>query len=396
MKANESKSAFICFHLFSFIWSFWGGSGPLPTRGRVVSAGMGGARAVQSNRVASAAAEGRYGPPGWDKNESMTTSVDNSRSKIETIVSRHDVVILVPCFNEELTVGKTVDAFREALPSATVYVYDNNSTDRTIDVAQAAGAVVRSEPRQGKGNVVRRMFADIDADIFVLVDGDATYEAAAAPRMVRRAIEENLDFVNGARVSRSMEAYRKGHRFGNTVLTAMVRKLFGKQFTDMLSGYKVFSRRYVKSFPAMSRGFEIETELTVHALELRMPSAEEFTAYGERPSGSVSKLSTFRDGARILRLIFDLVRNERPLQFFGLVGAVLILIAVALAVPLADTYLETGLVPRLPTAVLDVGLIILGFLSCLAGLILDVVATMRNEMKRLAYLSYPPVSAGRR
>lgn len=325
----------------------------------------------------------------------MTASVDSSKSGIEPIGCKHQIAILVPCFNEELTVEKTVAAFREALPLATVYVYDNNSTDRTINVAQAAGAVVRSEPRQGKGNVVRRMFADIDADIFVLVDGDATYDAQAAPRMVRRAIEENLDFVNGARISQSMEAYRRGHRFGNYVLTEMVRNLFGKQFTDMLSGYKVFSRRYVKSFPAMSRGFEIETELTVHALELRMPSAEELTAYGERPSGSVSKLSTFRDGARILRLIFDLVRNERPLQFFGLVGAVLILTAVALAVPLAETYFETGLVPRLPTAVLAIGLITIGFLSFLAGLILDVVATMRSEMKRLIYLSYPPVSVGR-
>jgi glycosyltransferase involved in cell wall biosynthesis len=325
----------------------------------------------------------------------MTTSSDNSKSGIETIVCRHEVAVLVPCFNEELTVGKTVAAFREALPSATIYVYDNNSTDRTNDFARAAGAVVRSEPRQGKGNVVRRMFADIDADIFVLVDGDATYDAEAAPRMVRRVIEENLDFVNGARVSKSMDAYRKGHRFGNYVLTELVRNIFGRQFTDMLSGYKVFSRRYVKSFPAMSRGFEIETELTVHALELRMPSAEEPTAYGERPSGSVSKLSTFRDGARILRLIFDLVRNERPLQFFGLAGALLILVAVVLAIPLAETYFQTGLVPRLPTAVLAIGLVIIGFLSFLAGLILDVVATMRSEMKRLAYLSYPPVSAGR-
>jgi glycosyltransferase involved in cell wall biosynthesis len=326
----------------------------------------------------------------------MTTVVDSAKPGIESLVCKREIAVLVPCFNEELTIGRTVAAFREALPSATIYVYDNNSTDRTLEVARAAGAVVRSEPRQGKGNVVRRMFADIDADIFVLVDGDATYEAEAAPRMVRRAIEENLDFVNGARVSQTMGAYRRGHRFGNYVLTAMVRNIFGKQFTDMLSGYKVFSRRYVKSFPAMSRGFEIETELTVHALELRMPCAEELTAYGERPSGSVSKLGTFRDGARILRLIFDLVRNERPLQFFGLVGAILILAAVALAAPLAETYFETGLVPRLPTAVLAVGLIIVGFLSWLAGLILDVVATMRSEMKRLIYLSYPPVSVSRR
>jgi glycosyltransferase involved in cell wall biosynthesis len=325
----------------------------------------------------------------------MSTIVDSLKPSAESILSKHKIVVLVPCFNEELTVGKTVEGFREALPFATIYVYDNNSTDRTVEVAEAAGAVVRSETRQGKGNVVRRMFADIDADVYVLVDGDATYEAEAAPRMVRRSIEENLDFINGARVSGSVEAYRRGHRFGNYVLTAMVGNIFGRQFTDMLSGYKVFSRRYVKSFPAMSRGFEIETELTVHALELRMPSAEELTAYGERPSGSVSKLNTFRDGARILRLIFDLVRNERPLQFFGLVGAVLILIAVALTVPLAETFFETGLVPRLPTAVLAIGLIIIGFLSFLAGLILDVVATMRSEMKRLAYLSYAPVSIGR-
>jgi glycosyltransferase involved in cell wall biosynthesis len=307
-----------------------------------------------------------------EKIERMTTGVDSTCSGAEATARQHEIAILVPCFNEEFTIGQTVSAFREALPPATVYVYDNNSTDRTIEVARAAGAVVRSEARQGKGNVVRRMFADIDADVFVLVDGDATYEARAAPRMVRRAVDENLDFVNGARVSHSVEAYRPGHRFGNYVLTAIVRSLFGKQFTDMLSGYKVFSRRYVKSFPAMSRGFEIETELTVHALELRMPSAEEFTAYGERPSGSVSKLSTFRDGTRILRLIFDLVRNERPLEFFGLVGVALILVAVALAVPLVETYFETGLVPRLPTAVLSVGLIIVGFLSFLAGLILDV------------------------
>jgi glycosyltransferase involved in cell wall biosynthesis len=327
----------------------------------------------------------------------MTTSVDSSEPIIEAAARDHEIAVLVPCFNEELTVGKTVAAFREALPLATVsvYVYDNNSTDRTVEVARAAGAVVRAEPRQGKGYVVRRMFADIDADVFVLVDGDATCEAQAAPRMVRRAIEENLDFVNGARVSQSMEAYRRGHRFGNYVLTSMVRYIFGRQFTDTLSGYKVFSRRYVKSFPAMSRGFEIETELTVHALELRMPSGEEFTAYGERPSGSVSKLSTFRDGTRILRLIFDLVRNERPLQFFGLAGIAFILVAVALAIPLAETYFETGLVPRVPTAILTVGLIIIGVLSFLAGLILDVVATMRAEMKRLAYLSYPPVSGGR-
>jgi len=322
----------------------------------------------------------------------MAARIDELGGLAGTTIRQYKIAVLIPCFNEELTVGKTIAAFHQALPSATVYVYDNNSTDRTIESARAAGALVRKESRQGKGQVVRRMFADVEADIYVLTDGDATYEARAAQRMVRRAIDENLDFVNGARVSQSMEAYRKGHRFGNYILTALVRNIFGKQFTDMLSGYKVFSRRYVKSFPAMSRGFEIETELTVHALELRMPSGEEPTAYSERPSGSVSKLNSFRDGARILLLISDLTRHERPLQFFGLVGLGLIIAALALAAPLAQTYFQTGLVPRLPTAVLNVGLIITGFLSCLAGLMLDTVATMRHEMKRLTYLSFPPLS----
>ena len=324
----------------------------------------------------------------------MAARADEFRGSAGTSIRQYKIAVLIPCFNEELTVGETIAAFREALPSATVYVYDNNSTDRTIEIAHAAGALVRKESRQGKGRVVRRMFADVDADIYVLTDGDATYEARAAQRMVSRAIDENLDFVNGARVSQSMAAYRSGHRFGNYILTALAGNIFGKQFTDILSGYKVFSRRYVKSFPAMSRGFEIETELTVHALELRMPSAEELTAYSERPSGSASKLNSFRDGARILLLIFDLTRNERPLQFFGLVGLGLIIAALAFAVPLAETYFQTGLVPRLPTAVLSVGLIITGFLSCLVGLMLDTVATMRHEMKRLTYLSFPPPSVG--
>src|SRR6516162_3145023 len=284
------------------------------------------------------------------------------------------VVVLIPCHNEEVTVGPTVEAFRAALPAATVYVYDNNSKDRTAELAHAAGAVVR------------RMFADIEADIYVLVDGDATYDAGAAPRLVTRAIKENLDFVNGARVSETAEAYRRGHRLGNYLLTRLVRRIFGRQFRDMLSGYKVLSRRFVKSFPAMSRGFEIETELAVHALELRMPCAEEATTYRERPADSVSKLSTFRDGARILTLIAMLARSERPLQFFGLTGLVLIAIAVITAIPLARDYLETGLVPRLPTAVLDVGLVIVGVLSIFAGLILNMVTTTRQEMKRLAYL----------
>ena len=297
------------------------------------------------------------------------------------------LAVLIPCYNEELTIGPTVAAFRAALPQAMVYVYDNNSSDRTAEIARAEGAVVRREQRQGKGHVVRRMFADIEAEIYVLVDGDATYDASAAPDLVARVLDEDLDFVNGARVSEAVEAYRRGHRFGNFILTELVRGIFGRQFTDMLSGYKVLSRRFVKSFPAMSRGFEIETELTVHALELRMPCGEVSTAYRERPEGSLSKLSTYRDGARILMLIASLVKNERPLQFFGLSGVALIVLALLMAIPLVETFLATGMVPRLPTAVLDVGLVTVGVLSIFAGLILDMVATMRHEAKRLAYLA---------
>ncbi len=323
----------------------------------------------------------------------LTSTVEERApaSNVERFVAA--IAVLVPCHNEELTIRKVIEDARKALPTATIYVYDNNSTDRTGEVARAAGAAVRREPRQGKGNVVRRMFADVDADVYVLLDGDATYEAEAAPRLVKRVLEENLDFLNGARVSEAVEAYRRGHRFGNYVLTALVRNIFGRQFTDMLSGYKVLSRRFVKSFPAMSRGFEIETELTVHALELRMPCAEEFTAYRERPAGSFSKLSTIRDGTRILTLIALLVKNERPLQFFGGIGLFLIALGIVLAAPLAETYFQTGLVPRLPTAVLVVGMAITGVLSIFAGLILDIVTTMRNESKRLAYLAVPPPSA---
>ena len=319
----------------------------------------------------------------------MTAHIATSLEMNSRDFCSYNIAVLVPCYNEETTIDLVVNRFRAALPRATIYVYDNNSTDRTNEVARAAGAIVRSELRQGKGHVVRRMFADIDADIYFLVDGDDTYDAAAAPRLVQRLIDDQLDFVNAARAANSTEAYRRGHRFGNYVLSALVGNIFGKQFNDMLSGYKLFSRRFAKSFPAMSGGFEIETELTVHALELRMPCAEENTAYRERPDGSVSKLKTYRDGARILALIGDLIRNERPLQFFGVAGLVSILIAIGIDIPLAETYFSTGLVPRLPTAILSVGLLILGTLSCLAGLIFDMVTTMRQEMKRLIYLSIP-------
>lgn len=299
------------------------------------------------------------------------------------------LAVLVPCFNEEHAVADVVAGFRRALPGATVYVYDNNSTDRTVEVAQAAGAIVRREPRQGKGHVVRRMFADVDADVFVLVDGDDTYDAGAAPVLVAKLLDERLDFVNAARVSTGIEAYRRGHRFGNWLLSSLVRVIFGREFRDMLSGYKVLSRRFVKSFPAMARGFETETELAVHALELRMPSTEIPTAYKERPQGSASKLRTYRDGARILLLIARLVKDERPLQFFGTLGLVLVGVAVTLSVPLAVTYAETGLVPRIPTAILTVGLVLLGMLSFVSGLILDMTTRTRQEIKRLFYLAIP-------
>jgi len=299
------------------------------------------------------------------------------------------IAVLLPCFNEETAIAQTVAGFAAALPGAVVYVYDNNSSDRTREVALAAGAVVRTERMQGKGHVVRRMFADVEADIYVMADGDATYEAAAAPRLVAMLVDEQLDMVVGARESEIQAAYRRGHRFGNAMLTNMLAWTFGRSFTDILSGYRVFSRRFVKSFPVLSAGFEIETEISVHALELRMPTAEVTTAYAARPEGSESKLSTYRDGWRIMRTIAMLFRFERPLLFFGGVGGLLALLAIILAVPLIITYVETGLVPRFPTAILVTGLMILAALSTLAGLILDTVVRGRREVRRLAYLGHP-------
>ena len=297
------------------------------------------------------------------------------------------IAVLIPCYNEEAAIGKVVEDFRAALPDAIVYVYDNNSKDRTVEVARAAGAVVRSEPLQGKGNVMRRMFADIEADVYVLVDGDDTYHAASAPELVKRLWDEQLDMVNGARVTEIVAAYRPGHRFGNLVLTGMVAKIFGSRIGDMLSGYRVFSRRFVKSFPALASGFETETELTVHALELRMPIAEVKTPYKDRPPGSHSKLNTIRDGIRILRAIVMLVKEERPLPFFSAAFGLLALLSVILGVPVIATYFQTGLVPRFPTALLATGLMLLAFLSLTCGLILDTVTHGRREAKRMSYLS---------
>ncbi len=297
------------------------------------------------------------------------------------------VAVLLPCYNEAAAIAQTIADFRAALPDAAIYVYDNNSSDATADVARAAGATVRTERMQGKGHVVRRMFADVEADIYVMADGDATYEAAAAPALVRLMLDETLDMVVGARKSEVDAAYRRGHRLGNRLLTGMLARLFGRSFSDILSGYRIFSRRFVKSFPVLSSGFEIETEISVHALELRMPVAERITAYAARPEGSESKLNTYRDGFRILNTIVTLFRFERPLLFFGSIGVLLALVAVILAVPLVMTFLETGLVPRFPTAVLATGLMILASLNVFAGLILDTVVRGRREVRRLAYLA---------
>jgi glycosyltransferase involved in cell wall biosynthesis len=299
------------------------------------------------------------------------------------------IAVILPCYNEEAAIAETVAGFRAALPSAIVHVYDNNSRDRTMELARAAGAVVRAERQQGKGHVVRRMFADIDADVYVMADGDLTYDPKAAPEMVRMLVEEQLDMVVGTRQHEAADAYRGGHVIGNRLFTGLLARLFGRSFTDIFSGYRVFSRRFVKSFPVLSEGFEIETEISVHALELKMPVGELITAYGARPEGSASKLSTYRDGWRILKTIGTLYRVERPVLFYGGIALLLLIAAIILAAPLLITYLDTGLVPRFPTAILVTGMVIVAVLSFFAGLILDTVTRGRREMRRLAYLAYP-------
>jgi glycosyltransferase involved in cell wall biosynthesis len=306
------------------------------------------------------------------------------------ISNGYRTAVLIPCFNEEKSIEKVVEDFRKTLPGATIYVYNNRSTDRTADIAAAAGARVRDEIHPGKGNVVRRMFADIDADIYVLVDGDDTYHAQSAPAMIQKLIDKRLDMVVGTRLSEySQNAFRLGHRFGNDLLTGFLGLLFGRTFSDILSGYRVFTRRFVKSFPAVSKGFEIESELTVHALELRMPIGEMTTPYRNRPVNSVSKLRTYRDGTRILLMILVMFKEERPLTFFSLVFGMLSLTSLVLAYPIVMTYLQTGLVPRFPTAILSTGIMILAFLSLTCGFILDTVTRGRQELKRLIYLSIP-------
>ena len=299
------------------------------------------------------------------------------------------IAVLLPCYNEEAAIAETVAGFRAALPDAIVYVYDNNSRDRTREVAAQAGAIVRTERQQGKGHVVMRMFADIDADVYVMADGDLTYDPKAAPAMVDMLVAEQLDMIVGTRRHSEKEAYRGGHVLGNRIFTGLLAGLFGRSFSDIFSGYRVFSRRFVKSFPVISSGFEIETEMSVHALELKMPVGEVETAYAARPQGSQSKLSTYSDGWRILRTIVTLYRVERPSLYYGAMGAFLVAFAILLAIPLVVTYVQTGLVPRFPTAIMVTGIIIIAVLCFFAGLILDTVTRGRRELRRLSYLSLP-------
>ncbi len=299
------------------------------------------------------------------------------------------IAILIPCYNEDAAIGTVVRDFRAALPDAVIYVYDNNSKDRTPAVACEAGAIVRREFRQGKGNVVRRMFADVEADIYILVDGDDTYDASAAPMLVKRLVDDGLDIVSGRRVATAQAAYRAGHILGNRLLTGLTALMFRVRLLDMLTGYRVMSRRFVKSFPFTAEGFGIETELTVHAVRLLMPMVEIDTRYKERPEGSVSKLNTWRDGFRILFTIVSLVREERPLVFFSTLFALLALVSLAIGTPVVLDYFDTGLVPRLPTAVLAMGMMVLAFLSLASGLVLDTVTRGRWELKRIAYLAIP-------
>lgn len=317
----------------------------------------------------------------------MTLATTTSASHGAGLFEPYRIAVLVPCFNEEAAIDKVVKDFRAALPAAAIFVFDNNSTDRTAEVARAAGAKVFEEKHRGKGFVVRRMFADVDADIYVLVDGDATYDAPSARRMIERLIDGQLDMVVGSRAGQDKLAYRAGHRAGNRIFSGFVAWVFGPSFNDMLSGYRVFSRRFVKSFPVLSGGFEIETELTVHALQLGLPVDEIETPYYARPQGSSSKLNTWRDGFRILLTVANLYRAERPLPFFAGFGLIAALVSIGLAIPIVVTFLETGLVPRLPTAVLATGLMLLAFLCAGIGLVLDTVTRGRREVKLLAYLS---------
>jgi glycosyltransferase involved in cell wall biosynthesis len=306
-------------------------------------------------------------------------------------VRNKSIAVLLPCYNEEAAIGTVIGGFQRALPAAKIYVYDNNSTDATRANAAEAGAIVRSEPHQGKGNVVRRMLADIDADIYVLADGDATYDPTAAGKLIDTLASNNLDMVVGTR-NGGGEAYRRGHQFGNQLFNRIVATLFGPGFSDILSGYRVLSRRFAKSFPVTSSGFEIETELSVHALDLKIATAEIALPYGARPEGSESKLNTYRDGLRILATIVMLYKELKPFRFFGAIATGLILVALALGLPIIHTFLQTGLVPRLPTAVLASGIMQLGFISLGCGFVVESVSQGRREAKRMRYLDLQAIA----
>jgi glycosyl transferase family 2 len=324
----------------------------------------------------------------WDLQILVADAANSDNwSRIHQVSELARIAVLIPCYNEEAAIGKVVSDFKATLPHAEVYVYDNNSNDRTAELARSADAIVRNEMRQGKGNVVRRMFADIEADVYVLIDGDGTYDATAAPFMVRKLVEEGLDLVSGRRVALGDAAYRTGHVVGNQLLTGLTMMMFDVKLFDLLTGYRVMSRRFVKSFPSTAAGFGIETELTVHAVRLLVPMAEVDTPYKERPLGSVSKLNTWRDGLHILSTIVGLVRRERPLVFFAAISALLVLLSLALGIPIVVEFMRSGLVPRLPTAVLSTALMLLAFLALASGLILDAVTRGRWELKRLAYLA---------
>ncbi len=320
------------------------------------------------------------------------SAVDRIRQELSSVLPQssftrnRSIAVLLPCYNEEAAIGQVVEGFRRAMPGATIYVYDNNSSDRTAQVAAKAGAIVRHEHRQGKGNVVRRMLADVDADIYVLADGDLTYDAAASGAMVDMLVSRNLDMIVGTRITDEQEAFRRGHRFGNQLFNVIVARLFGAQFTDILSGYRVMSRRFAKSFPASSAGFETETELAVHALDLRLPTAEVPLHYGARPENSTSKLNTYRDGFRILKTIVRMFRILRPMAFYGIFSGLFLLASLVAGAPVIATYLMTGLVPRLPMAVLAAGFAQLSFMAFVCGLIIDAVSANGREQRRMRYL----------
>ena len=298
------------------------------------------------------------------------------------------IAVLIPCFNEEATIKDVIYEFKDALPEATIYVYDNNSSDETSKVAKEAGAEVSYESRQGKGFVLQRMFADIEAEVYLLVDGDLTYDPSVARKLVQSVLEQSYDMAVGARKEVESSAYRVGHKFGNKFLTNSVNSIFGKSITDMLSGYRALSRRFVKSFPLQSSGFEIETEITIHALELNMKIIEIESVYRSRPEGSESKLNTYSDGLKIIIFIINLIRQEKPLTFFLLISSFLAIISIILFIPVFSEFLETDLVPRLPTAILSMGIMILSIISLACGLILDTVTRGRKELKKLTYLRY--------